>query len=258
MTGVRDMWTSLEDFKTVRSWRRDEAAGTLLGPRIAGSSTIVDGVPTIWPNSIGVTTAAEARRVVDSLVRGGSELIKVYTRLSRDAYFAIADRTKSLGIPFGGPANIDAPSKRKHSGAPETSTHMSPTPRQAWVRAALLAGLLYFLIGKVFPNPADHQRAWRLAAWLLSGAVYAAHIGYEHFRLRNAPRSTGFHAALAVAIGAFALALAGMIRSVSTGSGLRPAWLVSLVIWPAVTAIPAFLVALAGAAMLTRLSPTGR
>ncbi|MDP9202022.1 MAG: amidohydrolase family protein [Gemmatimonadota bacterium] len=110
VTGVRDMWTSLEDFRTLRNWRRGEAAGTLLGPRIAGSSTIVDGVPTIWPNSIGVTTAAEARRVVDSLVRGGAEFVKVYTGLSRDAYFAIADRSKSLGIPFAGhlPLSIGA------------------------------------------------------------------------------------------------------------------------------------------------------
>jgi imidazolonepropionase-like amidohydrolase len=102
VTGVRDMWTSLEDLKTVRRWRRDEAAGTLLGPRVAGSSTIVDGVPPIWAKSIGVATAAQARRVVDSLAQGGAEFIKVYTRLSRDAYFAIAERTRSLGIPFAG------------------------------------------------------------------------------------------------------------------------------------------------------------
>ncbi|HUR94414.1 MAG TPA: amidohydrolase family protein [Gemmatimonadales bacterium] len=110
VTGVRDMWTSLEDFQTVRGWRRDEATGALLGPRVTGSSTIVDGVPTIWPNSIGVTTAAEARRVVDSLAQGGAEFIKVYTRLSRDAYFAVADEATRLGIPFAGhlPLSVSA------------------------------------------------------------------------------------------------------------------------------------------------------
>jgi hypothetical protein len=94
---------------------------------------------------------------------------------------------------------------------------------------------------------------WRLAAWLVSGAAYAAHIWYEHFRLRNGPRSTALHAAVAVAIGAIALALAGMIRSVSTTSTLRPAWLLALVLWPAITALPAFLVALVVAALLARL-----
>ena len=102
VTGVRDMWTTIEDFQTVRRWRRDEAAGTLLGPRVMGSSTVVDGVPPFWPNSIVVTTAAEARRVVDSLVRGGAEFIKVYNSLPRDAYFAIVDESKRLGVPFAG------------------------------------------------------------------------------------------------------------------------------------------------------------
>lgn len=124
--------------------------------------------------------------------------------------------------------------------------------RQGWLPAALLIGVVYFLIGRGFTLPADHVHAWRLAAWVVSGAVYAAHIWYEHFTLHNAPRSTALHAAVAVAIGAIGLALAGMIHSVSTGSALRPAWLLALVIWPAVTAVPALLVALAAAAILAR------
>src|SRR5450759_888224 len=34
----------------------------------------------------------------------------------------------------------------------------------------------------VFALPADHVHAWRLAAWMVSGVAYAAHIGYEHFK----------------------------------------------------------------------------
>jgi hypothetical protein len=131
---------------------------------------------------------------------------------------------------------------------------MDGSRRQAWLRAALLTGLAYFLIGRVFAGPATHPRVWRLAAWVISGAVYAAHIWYEHFRLRSSPRSTALHAALGVAIGAFALALSGMIRALATVSGSRPAWLLALVIWPAVTAAPAFLVAFVAAAILTRLT----
>lgn len=130
---------------------------------------------------------------------------------------------------------------------------MDASDRQAWVRAALLLGLVYLLIGRVFALPADHVRAWRLAAWLVSGVAFAAHIGYEHFRLRSSPPSTAMHAAVGVAIGAIGLALAGMIRSVSTGSPIRAAWLLALVVWPAVTAIPAFLVALLAGTVLARL-----
>jgi hypothetical protein len=130
---------------------------------------------------------------------------------------------------------------------------MDTSRRQAWFRAALLVGVVYLLIGRLFALPTDHVRAWRLAAWVVSGAAYAAHIGYEHFRLRNTPRVVALHVALAVAIGATGLAVAGMMYSLSTASVIRPAWLLALVIWPAVTAVPALLVALVAAVVLARL-----
>jgi hypothetical protein len=130
---------------------------------------------------------------------------------------------------------------------------MDASHRQGWVRVALLVGVAYLLIGRVFASPTDHARVWRLAAWLVSGVVYTAHIGYEHFTLGYSSRVTAVHTALAVAVGAFALALAGMMHSLSTESGIRPAWLLALVAWPAVTAIPAFLVALVIGMALARL-----
>jgi len=125
--------------------------------------------------------------------------------------------------------------------------------RKRWVRAVLLVGVAYFLVGRVFALPSSHVRVWRVAAWVVSGGVYAAHIAYEHFKLRNSSRTSALHVALAVAIGAVALAIAGMIHSLSTTSTVRPAWLLALVIWPAVTAVPAFIGALVAAAVLARL-----
>jgi hypothetical protein len=65
---------------------------------------------------------------------------------------------------------------------------------------------------------------------------------------------TAVHVALAVAIGAAGLAIAGLAHSLSTASGLRPAWILAIVLWPAITAIPAFLVALVVSTTLTRLA----
>ena len=145
------------------------------------------------------------------------------------------------------------------SGAPRrrcpdecVATHVNASPRQAWFRAALLVGVAYFLIGRGFALPTDHVIAWRLAAWIVSGAVYAAHIGFEHFRLRSAPCATALHVAAAVAIGAFAFAVAGMMHSLSTAPAIQPEWHLALVVWPAVTALPAFLGALVAAAVLRR------
>jgi hypothetical protein len=41
-----------------------------------------------------------------------------------------------------------------------------------------------------------------------------------------------------------------MAHSLMTGAALRPVWLLALVVWPAGTAVPAFLVALVAAATL--------
>ena len=89
---------------------------------------------------------------------------------------------------------------------------------------------------------------------MVSGIVFAAHIGYEHFTRRNSPGIVALHTSTAVAIGALGLAVAGMIHSLSVAPTIRPAWLLALVLWPAITGIPAFLAALVAGKVLTRLS----
>jgi imidazolonepropionase-like amidohydrolase len=80
------------------------AAGQRLGPKIVASGPIVDG-PDSWSNpefTVSVKTADEARSTVRLLKQQGSDFIKVYDGLSRDAYYAIADEAKKLGVPFAG------------------------------------------------------------------------------------------------------------------------------------------------------------
>lgn len=85
---------------------------------------------------------------------------------------------------------------------------------------------------------------WRLSAFIISAVVFACHIADEHFRLRNTTRSTALHTSAAVAIGAFALALVANIHDLRSGTGYRPRMLMALVIWPLLTAVPAFIVTL--------------
>jgi hypothetical protein len=133
------------------------------------------------------------------------------------------------------------------------------TPRRrTWVGAALLCGAAYFLIGRLFALPHSHVQAWRLAAWGVSGVVFATQIVHEQFRLRSAPRSTALHAAIGVAIGAFWLAIAGMTNALRTTGTVRPSWFLALVLWPAFTAVPAFLAALVAAVVLARRSSSDR
>ena len=138
------------------------------------------------------------------------------------------------------------------------------TDRKKWVWATILAGVSYFVVGFVFAvlaNPSVSERmrvTWRLSAWVASAAVFAAHIGHEHFRRRGSPGVTAWHAGLAVAIGAFLLAVGATVHqamAASHASGWR--FPLALVVWPVVTALPAFLVALVACALLARL-PTKR
>ena len=112
-----------------------------------------------------------------------------------------------------------------------------------WVRAVVLVGLAYLVIGL---GTADLARlsgaAWRLVAWATSAVVFLAHIAYERTRLRSAPTTAALHAALAVALGAFGLAVAATLRAAATGN-YRGGFALALVAWPAMTGIVSFVAA---------------
>jgi imidazolonepropionase-like amidohydrolase len=99
VTGVRDMWSRLDWMDSSRARIR---AGVFAGPRLIGSGNLVDGVPQIWPGSLGASTPEDGRRIVDSLARAGAGFIKVYSRLSPEVYRAIAAEAKRIGISFAG------------------------------------------------------------------------------------------------------------------------------------------------------------
>ena len=98
VTGVRQMW----GMPMHHQWRREMESGMLLGPRLVIASPIVDGPKAVWPGSVSVSNEAEARLAVIKARQDGADFIKVYSRLTRNAFFAIADETKKLGISFAG------------------------------------------------------------------------------------------------------------------------------------------------------------
>jgi imidazolonepropionase-like amidohydrolase len=73
--------------------------GDLLGPEMVATGAILDGTPPIIPSiSVGVRTPAEARAAVRQQAAAGVDMIKVYSRLSRDAFLAILDEANVLGL----------------------------------------------------------------------------------------------------------------------------------------------------------------
>ena len=131
---------------------------------------------------------------------------------------------------------------------------MGESPSHSWIRTAVFLGIGYATVGNVFVVPTTHVQAWRLAAWVVSAIGYAAHIAYERFRLQNSPGSAALHVAFAVALGAFGLAVGANIHSLYAGSTQhRRLLLLSLGIWPVITALPAFLVAFGTNMVLARM-----
>jgi len=132
--------------------------------------------------------------------------------------------------------------------------------RLRWLWAVLFLGVVYLVAGIISATLANQAASeqmrvtWRLAAWLISAGAFAAHIGYEHVRLRSSPGITALHASLAVAMGAFALALSANVHALAVSSH-QPSHILALVLWPVVTALPAFVVALAAAAGLALMRP---
>src|SRR5213596_1062334 len=136
---------------------------------------------------------------------------------------------------------------------------MDVSGRRLWVCAMILVAVSYVVIGIGFAALAksDHVRLWRLAAWVASALVAAAHIGYEHYRLGSSPRPTALHAAGAVALGAFGLAVAANVHWLFAETHGQRSPVLALPVWPVIAGIPAFLVALAVAAVLARFSQRG-
>ena len=126
-----------------------------------------------------------------------------------------------------------------------------------WLGTTILIGMVYCAIGVLFALPSNQVRLWRPLAWVASVVIYAVHIGYEHFRRGSSSPATAWHTALAVAIGAFGLAVAANVHEVFFTSSYRRALALALVLWPVLIGLPAFVVALVmayGLGLTRRLS----
>lgn len=99
VTGIRDMAGPAAGSRAVKAAVRD---GTRPWPRLVGAYALLDGDPPVWPFSKVVTQEAAGAALVDTLVAEGADFIKVYERLPRPVWAAIARRARERGVPFVG------------------------------------------------------------------------------------------------------------------------------------------------------------
>lgn len=134
VTGIRIMW----GMPMHHQWRKEIEAGQLLGPHMLIASPIVDGPKPLFPGSIAVANASEARRAVIQAKRGGADFIKVLSLLPRDAYFAIADESKKQGIPFEGHVPISVSAEEASNAGQKSFEHLYGVLPACSTRAAEL------------------------------------------------------------------------------------------------------------------------
>ena len=118
-----------------------------------------------------------------------------------------------------------------------------------WLLMVMSIAIVYPIIGITFAVLPAASRglliAWRLAAWLLSVAAFAVHLGYELIRLRNSPPRAAWHCSLAAALGAFVLAVWVNVHGYWVAAGQQsPLAPIALIVFPVITGVPAFLVSL--------------
>ena len=128
-----------------------------------------------------------------------------------------------------------------------------------WLVALLAAALAYTVSGFATAALAGAAQStqlrsfWRFAGWLIPLITFAIHIWYDRLRLDNAATRVALHAASAVAVGAFILAAGGPVAHHWGERGSRLVWL-SLVMWPTLLGIPAFVAALVAGSILGRVA----
>jgi imidazolonepropionase-like amidohydrolase len=124
VTGVRDM---AGEWDTLTKWRREIAAGRLIGPRIVASGPYLEGGDVPIPHIL-TRTPEEGAAGVDSLVKLGVDFIKVHGQLTRPTYFAIARRAREKGIPFAGHVSQAVGSADASDSGQKSIEHMLAIP----------------------------------------------------------------------------------------------------------------------------------
>lgn len=96
VTTVRDLHGQSD---TVLQLRSQLNLGSIIGPRMFSAGAMIDGVPTTYPDAVGVSTPDEARRAVDQHAVVGADYLKVYTKITPTLLRPLLDEAKNLHLP---------------------------------------------------------------------------------------------------------------------------------------------------------------
>lgn len=116
----------LADIYSVNEWRKEVAAGELVGPRLIASSYYTNGPSSVDESSVeNPATAEHARSYARLLNSRGVDLIKVYSGMYREAYFAMAEEARALGLEFAGHVPLTVRTSEASDAGHSTIEHIT-------------------------------------------------------------------------------------------------------------------------------------
>ena len=152
VTTVRDVHSGIGLLSALH--RKPDAAP--FGPRVYAAGAMIDGLPTTYPDAIGINDEKEARKGVDRLVTSGADFIKVYTRVDGPSLRAIVDEAKAFNLSVTGHLGMtDALAAAKAGIA--AIEHLTGIPEAASRSPSSLITAHY---RGFFPGWTAFQRSW--------------------------------------------------------------------------------------------------
>ena len=97
VTTVRDLGATTTD--SAIALKNDCNLGAVLGPRLFTSGAMIDGVPPTYPTATGVAEPSAARKAVDQRAVVGTDLLKIYTKITPSLLKPLMDEASTLRLP---------------------------------------------------------------------------------------------------------------------------------------------------------------
>ena len=177
VTAVREMWGR----PSLHQIREQIEAGTLLGPRMTVASPLLDGDPALWsdvPDApvVTITSPEQARRAVAAANEAGADFIKVYSRLSPDAYWAVVAEAHRRDIVVAGHRSDNVPFLDQIESGQRSFEHMFGG---LWPAASAQTERLEAAMAGIETTPEFHLGSWLTK---VSKVEWDAVHSYDHSR----------------------------------------------------------------------------
>jgi imidazolonepropionase-like amidohydrolase len=153
VTTVRDVHGGLG---AVIALRKRANLGDGDSPRIYAAGAMIDGLPTTFPDALGVNGERDARKAVDRLVSAGIDFVKVYTHVDPPLLRAIVDEARTFNVSVAGHLGMTDAVTAAKTGI-SAIEHLSGVPEAASKNRSSLLAAHY---RGFFPGWTAFERSW--------------------------------------------------------------------------------------------------